>query len=135
LAAKTTFRLVTGVARTLATTTAVIGIGLFGFSGSASSQTVTPGSTDQVQHFLDCFGVMINDPQVHAAECSPGHEWTGPFQYATNYQAGQSASTTEESSCPPLDTVEDGSSVEVFGDLDSEGGCPPDNSNDDDSPE
>jgi hypothetical protein len=127
LAAKTTFRLVAGVARTLAAATAVIGMGLLGSSGPASSQTVTPGSTDQVQHFLDCFGVMISDPDAHAANCSPGHEWTGPFQNATNYEAGQP--TSPPVSCPPTedDVVEldgdsggDGCPLDSVGDLTSD---------------
>jgi hypothetical protein len=42
----------------------------FGFSG-AYAETVTPPQVSQAQHFLDCFGVMITDPAVHAAECSP----------------------------------------------------------------
>ncbi|HVY50608.1 MAG TPA: hypothetical protein VHA07_03520 [Devosia sp.] len=103
MAANTNSRRAARVAKILATGAAAIGMGLLALSGPASSQTVTPGSTDQVQHFLDCFGVMISDPQVHAAECSPGHDWTGPFQQATGTEAAPPpppSSSSEE--CPSI---------------------------------
>ncbi|MBK8084187.1 MAG: hypothetical protein IPK28_10325 [Devosia sp.] len=39
--------------------------------GTALSQPVTPQSVDPLQHFLDCAGVLISDPDVHAAYCAP----------------------------------------------------------------
>jgi hypothetical protein len=62
------------VAKTGAKIAAVVAMGLFALSGSASSQSITPNSVNPVQHFLDCFGAMISNPAAHAADCSPGHD-------------------------------------------------------------
>ena len=40
-------------------------------AGTAISQTVTPQSEDPVQHFIDCAGVLITAPDIHAAYCLP----------------------------------------------------------------
>jgi hypothetical protein len=40
---------------------------------SASSQSVTPQSVDPMQHFIDCAGVLISAPDVHAANCLPNN--------------------------------------------------------------
>lgn len=40
---------------------------------SASSQTVTPQSVDPLQHFIDCAGVLITAPDIHAANCLPSN--------------------------------------------------------------
>lgn len=50
---------------------AAVTAGVIGFGGAATSQTVTPDSVDHVQHFLDCLGVLITDPDIHAAYCTP----------------------------------------------------------------
>lgn len=52
-------------------------------------------------HFMDCLGWMFSDPAKHAAECSPGHDWTGPFTHAWGYQ-GPKAPTP---SCTPYPTL------------------------------
>ena len=35
-------------------------------------------NADQLQHFADCAGWMLSDPDRHRAECSPGHEFFLP---------------------------------------------------------
>lgn len=47
--------------------------GLLILSGAANSQSVTPQSVDPVQHFIDCAGVLITAPEVHAANCMPSN--------------------------------------------------------------
>jgi hypothetical protein len=47
--------------------------GLLLLAPSASSQTVTPQSVDPVQHFIDCAGVLITAPDIHAANCLPSN--------------------------------------------------------------
>ena len=64
--------------RVAAKLAAIVGLGMLALSGPATSQTVTPQSVDPVQHFLDCFGVLVSDPDVHAAQCGPGHEFFLP---------------------------------------------------------
>ena len=61
-----------GGLRTAGLAATVVAAGFLGLSGAASSQSVTPEDVDHVQHFLDCFGVMITDPAAHAAFCQPG---------------------------------------------------------------
>lgn len=39
----------------------------------ASSQSVTPQSVDPWQHFVDCAGVLISAPDVHAEFCLPSN--------------------------------------------------------------
>ncbi|MBN9317823.1 MAG: hypothetical protein J0I99_18955 [Devosia sp.] len=63
---KTTLRAV----RILATISAG---GLLLLSGSASSQTITPQSVDPMQHFIDCAGVLISAPSIHAKYCMPSN--------------------------------------------------------------
>lgn len=50
--------------------------GLLLLVGAATSQPVTsdpvvPQAVDPIQHFIDCAGVLISDPEVHAAYCLP----------------------------------------------------------------
>lgn len=33
---------------------------------------------NQVEHFIDCLGLMFSDPARHATECGPGHEFFIP---------------------------------------------------------
>jgi hypothetical protein len=47
--------------------------GLLILAGAANSQSVTPQSVDPVQHFIDCAGVLITAPEVHAANCMPSN--------------------------------------------------------------
>ena len=47
--------------------------GLLLLASSANSQTVTPQSVDPVQHFIDCAGVLITAPDIHAANCLPSN--------------------------------------------------------------
>lgn len=47
--------------------------GLLLLAPSASSQTVTPQSVDPLQHFIDCAGVLITAPDIHAANCLPNN--------------------------------------------------------------
>jgi hypothetical protein len=42
-------------------------------AGTAVSQTVTPQSVDPLQHFLDCAGVLLTAPDIHAANCLPSN--------------------------------------------------------------
>ena len=71
-------------------------------AGTAISQTVTPQSEDPVQHFIDCAGVLITAPDIHAAYCLPSNV---PPELA----APSSASSTGHSSdCMVEDVVADG---------------------------
>jgi hypothetical protein len=47
--------------------------GLLLLASSANSQTVTPQSVDPLQHFIDCAGVLITAPDIHAANCLPSN--------------------------------------------------------------
>jgi len=58
--------------RFLAILSTVAAAGLL-LAGTASSQTVTPQSVDPLQHFIDCAGVLITAPDVHAANCMPNN--------------------------------------------------------------
>ena len=42
-------------------------------AGSANSQTITPQSVDPWQHFIDCAGVIISAPDIHAQYCLPSN--------------------------------------------------------------
>ena len=39
-------------------------------AGVAGAQALT---AIQAQHFIECFGWMLSDPDTHAANCLPGH--------------------------------------------------------------
>jgi hypothetical protein len=43
-----------------------------GYSAAAAGE-VTPSSVNGVQHFFDCFGVLLHDGQAHQQYCSPGN--------------------------------------------------------------
>lgn len=59
--------------RLIGVLTTIAAGGLLVLAGAANSQSVTPQSVDPVQHFIDCFGVMISAPEVHAANCMPSN--------------------------------------------------------------
>ncbi len=54
---------------------------------------------DQVQHYLDCLNLMLTNPAEHAKQCSPGHDWTGPFSNAYGWSSAPAPSPSTE--CPP----------------------------------
>lgn len=41
--------------------------------GVAGAQAFTPNVQDNVEHFIECFGWMLTDPDTHAQNCLPGH--------------------------------------------------------------
>ena len=55
-------------------TCVVMGV-LMAASGNSAALAgeVTPSSVNGVQHFFDCFGVMIHDGQAHQQYCSPSN--------------------------------------------------------------
>jgi hypothetical protein len=57
----------------LGTIATLVAGGLVLLAPSASSQTVTPQSVDPLQHFIDCAGVLITAPDIHAANCLPSN--------------------------------------------------------------
>lgn len=85
--------------------------GLLLLAPSASSQTVTPQSVDPLQHFIDCAGVLITAPDIHAANCLPSN--VPPETTAL----GAGGDDDDSVHCPVLDGVLDGVQ-------DSVGGCP-----------
>lgn len=72
--------------------------GLLILSGSASSQTITPQSVDPWQHFIDCAGVLISAPDIHAQYCLPSN----------NPPETKSLAPSGDGGCRLLDTVLDG---------------------------
>lgn len=61
----------------------------------ASAAPVTPATVNGVQHFVDCFKAMLNDPAAHAANCDPGQ--AGPTSSLTSFSGG--AGPTKVSDC------------------------------------
>lgn len=47
--------------------------GLLFLGSTVSSQAFTPDVIEQIDHFVDCFGWMITDPEMHNAKCSPAN--------------------------------------------------------------
>lgn len=79
--------------------------GLLLLAPSASSQTVTPQSEDPLQHFIDCAGVLITAPDIHAAYCLPSN--VAPERYALG---GGSGNPVPATGCIQADVVLDGDS-------------------------
>ena len=84
--------------------------GLLLLAPSASSQSVTPQSVDPLQHFIDCAGVLITAPDIHAANCLPSN--VAPETRAL----GAAGSGNEVDDCRFLDGVED--VIRIDGDSD-----------------
>lgn len=57
----------------IGTIATIVAGGLLLLAPGASSQSVTPQSVDPMQHFIDCAGVLITAPDVHAANCLPNN--------------------------------------------------------------
>ncbi len=57
----------------IGTIATIVAGGLLLLAPAASSQSVTPQSVDPWQHFIDCAGVLITAPDVHAANCLPSN--------------------------------------------------------------
>lgn len=57
----------------IGTIATIVAGGLLLLAPGASSQSVTPQSVDPLQHFIDCAGVLITAPDVHAANCLPSN--------------------------------------------------------------
>ena len=57
----------------IGTIATIVAGGLLLLAPGASSQSVTPQSVDPLQHFIDCAGVLITAPDVHAANCLPNN--------------------------------------------------------------
>jgi hypothetical protein len=79
--------------------------GLLLLAPSASSQTVTPQSVDPLQHFIDCAGVLITAPDIHAAYCLPSN--VAPEKYALG---GGSGNPVPPKGCVEADVVLDAAS-------------------------
>ena len=50
---------------------------------------------DQFDHIATCLGLMLTDSERHAAECGPGHEFTGQFSYGWIVESGGGPSSEE----------------------------------------
>lgn len=50
----------------------VAGLVLLG-STVTSQAFFTPDVVKQIDHFVECFGWMITDPEIHQAKCGPAH--------------------------------------------------------------
>lgn len=68
------------------------------FMSLSSAVPTTAQETNGFQHFMDCLGWMFSNPSEHATNCSPGHDWTGPFTRAWGYEGPQAPTT----SCTPV---------------------------------
>ena len=66
---------------------------IWGMSG-AEAGSVTPANVNGVQHFFDCFGVMIHDGAEHAQYCAPGSN------APSNSSLGSFSGGTVISTCP-----------------------------------
>jgi len=97
--------------------------GLLLLAPSASSQTVTPQSVDPLQHFIDCAGVLITAPDVHAANCLPSN--VGPETRALGAAGSGGGGPVD---CRVLDGVED------ITQIDDDSDCPDDDTGDSFSP-
>lgn len=62
-----------GHARLIGAIATIAAGGMVILAGSATSQSVTPQGVDPLQHFIDCAGVLISAPDVHAANCLPNN--------------------------------------------------------------
>ena len=80
--------------------TAAGAVGIIALGSVGGTQAVTPSSVSQLQHYLDCFGVMITDPDVHAAECSPS-------KGAPQFETLSSPGTGEDCEFPSDDSFAD----------------------------
>jgi|GEM_PF-2798328 len=89
----------------LGTIATLVAGGLLLLAPSASSQTVTPQSVDPLQHFIDCAGVLITAPDIHAAYCLPSN--VAPDSYALG---GGSGNPVPPKGCVQADVVLDGTS-------------------------
>lgn len=85
----------------IGTIATIVAGGLLVLAPAASSQTVTPQSVDPWQHFIDCAGVLITAPDVHAANCLPSN--VAP----ETKSLGASSDGDDGFDCPILDGVED----------------------------
>jgi len=91
--------------------------GLLLLAPSASSQTVTPQSVDPLQHFIDCAGVLITAPDIHAANCLPSN--VGPETRALG--AAGSGSYVPPTKCREDVVLIDGDSGCDYDDTDDTG--------------
>ena len=67
--------------------------------GSVTSASAAPSIPDALQHIIDCAGWMFTDPARHAAECGPGHDYTGQFSNAWGLGTGAPPVVT---TCPTI---------------------------------
>jgi hypothetical protein len=71
-----------------------------GYSAAAAGE-VTPSSVNGIQHFFDCFGVLIHDGQTHQQYCSPGNA-AGPGNSSLgSFSGGAGPSCVEYVPSPP----------------------------------
>ena len=64
-----------------------------GYSAAAAGE-VTPSSVNGVQHFFDCFGVLLHDGQAHQQYCSPGNA-AGPGNSSLGSFSGGAVTCSE----------------------------------------
>ncbi|CAN7672568.1 hypothetical protein LJR016_005372 [Devosia sp. LjRoot16] len=54
--------------------------GLLFLGSTVTSQAFfTPDVVAQIDHFVECFGWMITDPELHQANCSPARNFTNEW--------------------------------------------------------
>ena len=69
---RTTKRL-TGLKITLLLALAAIPMSAIIVAGGTMSVRASPDVMEQINHYIECFGWMITDPETHVANCAPGH--------------------------------------------------------------
>ena len=84
--------------------TATLAAGGLILAGSAASQSVTPQSVDPMQHFIDCAGVLISAPDVHAANCLPSN-------VPPDGIASLTSGPPDDDDCIPFDVIDDSASA------------------------
>lgn len=65
--------------------------------GTVASRAFTPNVAEEFDHFVECFGWMITDPDMHNAECAPGRA-VGPDSPVSS---GGGADPVVEFTSPP----------------------------------
>ena len=55
--------------------------------GLSSASPAAAFTGDQIQHIIDCAGLMFTDPAQHAIQCGPGHEINSTDAKGANFES------------------------------------------------
>lgn len=72
--------------------------GLLALAATGGAYAFTPNVVAEVDHFIECFGWMLTDPETHAAECMPSN---APFVLETLSPSGPSPAPPPPPPPPP----------------------------------